>query len=164
MGTSTLKAVILIAVVAVGALVLRGAFPENVSEGIAPAPAGGATPRVGQSPSISPSNPPSPTQAAKLRKKRTTTQVLNGTDKTGFAGEWTLGLQADGWKTTDPHNGNTTEVTRIFYRPQYLAEAQAIKDDYFPTAELAEAGTSVPAEVEIQILLGADAPDAPPSG
>jgi hypothetical protein len=161
--TSTVKAVILIAVVVIGVLVLRSAFPDNASEGIAPAastpPATGLSP----TPDVSPPVPTTQSPTAKPRKNRTTVQFLNGTDKQGFAGEWTQALQADKWKATDPANGNTTENTRIFYRPDFLVEAQAIQQTYFPPATLEEAGTSVPAEVEVQVLLGADAPE-PPGG
>jgi hypothetical protein len=161
MATSTLKAVILVAVVVVGLVVLRGAFPDNVSEGIAPTPSGGPVQTTSPTPSVSSPAPTTPSATGNLRKNKTTIQVLNGTDKQGFAGEWSQALKSDGWKPTDPANGNTTETTTILYRPDFLAEAQALQETYFPTAQLDEAGASVPAEVEVQILLGGDAPAAP---
>jgi hypothetical protein len=164
MATSTLKAVILVAVVVVGVLVLRSAFPDNVSEGISPVASSPTSPTASPTPTISPSPSPSPAPDRNPRKKRTTVQVLNGTDTDFFAATWSEVIKADGWKLSDPccENGPTTQTTTIFYRPQFLVEAQALQNAFFPRAALEEKSDIDPAAVKVQILLGADAPEPSP--
>lgn len=165
MGTSTVKAVILAAVVVLGALIVRSAFPENVSEGIIPPPSGSSpTTTLSPSPSISPSPSPTPSPERNPRKKKTTVQVLNGTDIDFFAATWTDLIKKDGWKVIPPANGDTSQTTTIFYLPDFLIEAQALQQEFFPTAVLEEATSLEPQAVRVQILLGADAPSPSPAG
>lgn len=163
MATSTLKAVILIAVIVVGVITIRNGFPENVSDDVAPAAT--ATPAQNvQSPSPTTTFSPSPTEARQPRKGRTTVQVLNGTDIDFFAATWTDVLKADGWGVATPTNAPTTQNTTILHRPAFLVEAEAIQAAFFPEAVVEEAPGSMPDGVQVQVVLGSNAPSPTPTG
>src|SRR6266545_3307175 len=79
--TSTLRAVILIAAIAIGIVVIKSAFPENASQTITTIPPGGKTTTT----TTTPSGTTSPSPSTKPRVKGVTVQVKNGTSTTGLA-------------------------------------------------------------------------------
>ncbi len=154
LATSTLRALILVAAVVLGVFVLVKAFPENASS-ITGAPQSTpqertpATQRPAQRPTRTP--PPSPTYEARL-------WVLNGTDRTGFAAEMTQRLEADGYNSSkEPANAPETERTVIYYREEFSADARYIRRKFFQGAELKPALPTLAENVDIEVILGADA-------
>jgi hypothetical protein len=159
--TSTLRAVILVAVVVLGVLGLTKLFPTNASIGVTPSATGVTNPSTTLSPSASASNSPSPTRKPK-KNNRVTVLVLNATTQTGLAADTTTTLQNDNYKTKTPSDflGPDQDVTIVYYQPDFLPEAQKLKDKFFPTARLEVAPASVPADVDIEVVLGADVAEA----
>ena len=148
MASSTLKAVILVAVVVVGVVLLRNAFPESTG-----APIGSATGTISPSQSVSPSVTPS---ASARPPAQVRVQVLNGTTVLGLAADVTITLRADGYKTGVPQNAPTTNKTTVYYQDGYQADAEALAAKRFPGARIRKAPGSVPVRINIQVVLGKD--------
>jgi hypothetical protein len=149
MASSTLKAVILVAVVVVGVILLRGAFPESTGEPIGAGTSGSPTPGQSGSPSASASTSVRPNSAIRV-------QVLNGTTVIGLAADVTITLRADGYKTAGADNAPTTNKTVLYYQEGYQADAQALAEKRFPGARVRPAPGSVPKRINIQVILGKD--------
>jgi hypothetical protein len=150
MASSTLKAVILVAVVVVGVILLRNGFPESTG-----APIGAGT----SSSSTSPGQSGSPTASASASvrpPKEVRVQVLNGTSVGGLAADVTIVLRGDGYKTAGQGNAPTTNKTTVYYQEGYQAEAQELAQKRFPGARVRPAPDSVPKRVNIQVILGQD--------
>jgi hypothetical protein len=149
--SSTLKAVILVAVVVVGVILLRGAFPESTG---APIGAGSST---GTSSSPGGSVSPSVSASASLRPEGTIrVQVLNGTSVLGLANDVTIVIRGDGYKTSNPDNAPTANKTIVYYQDGYKADAEALAEKRFPGARVRAAPGSVPKRINIQVILGED--------
>jgi hypothetical protein len=149
--------VILVAAVVLGLLVLRSAFPENSSVGIvngSPKPTKTGTPST--TPSVSPSSSvhSSPTPAGKI--KGVVVVVLNGTSKAGLAASASQSLQSAGYKVLTPGNAPSTAQTTIYYRSDSRAHAALMKEQFFPFAVVKPAPSSVPDNVQLELILGAD--------
>jgi hypothetical protein len=158
MATSTLRALILAGLVIVGLLGLTKLFPSNASIGVTPTPSHASITPTTVNPSGSPTGTPSPT--AKPRKNsKVTVLVLNATPRTGLAAGYTDQLKGDGYKTKTPadYPGEDQDVTIIYYQPGFQPEAQKLKDKFFRTGTLQQAPSSVPVDVDIEVVLGADA-------
>jgi LytR cell envelope-related transcriptional attenuator len=153
MATSTLRALILAALVVLGIVGLTKLFPQNESLGITGA--GGGSPKAGTSPTPS-GQSPSPTPSRKAKVKGVVVLVLNGTSRKGLAAEVSRTMENAGYKPKVPGNSKPTRRTIIYYRSDSLPEAQLIVRKYFPDALLKPAPASVPADVRVEILLGAD--------
>jgi hypothetical protein len=153
MATWTLKRIlILAAAVIVGLLVLRNGFPGNASQGItgtvSPAsPAATVTPRTTVA---------SPTPSRSPRIEGVVVLVLNGTDQTGLAADVGNTLEDEGYTVKDPGNAPNRQRTVIFYRENFQPEAELMREQFFPTAAVRPSGPSVPEDVELQLILGAD--------
>jgi LytR cell envelope-related transcriptional attenuator len=151
--TSTLRALLLAALVVLGVVGLTKLFPQNESLGIT-----GASPRsqVSGSPSPGSSVSPSPSSTRKPRVKGVVVLVLNGTSRKGLAAEVSSTLASAGYKMKVPRNAKATKRTIIYYRADSLPEAQLIFRKYFPDALLKPAPPSMPSGVLVEIVLGAD--------
>jgi LytR cell envelope-related transcriptional attenuator len=154
MATSTLRALILAALVVLGIVGLTKLFPQNESLGITGA--GGGSPKAGTSPSPSQGQSPSPTPSRKAKVKGVVVLVLNGTSRKGLAAEVSRTMENAGYKPKVPGNAKPTRRTIIYYRSDSLPEAQLILRKYFPDALLKPAPASVSADVRVEIVLGAD--------
>jgi LytR cell envelope-related transcriptional attenuator len=160
MATSTLRALILAALVVLGVIGLTKLFPQNASLGVT-----GGTPssKVTNSPSTTPSSTPSPTTSRNPKVKGVVVLVLNGTSRKGLAAEVSRTLSNAGYKLKVPGNAKATRRTTVYYRSDSLPEAQRIVQKYFPDALLKAAPASVPDDVRVEIILGADFAASSPS-
>jgi len=149
MASSTLKAVILVAVVVVGVVLLRNAFPESTGAPIGSGATGTTSPTPTGSPTVEPSASLHPAGQVRV-------QVLNGTTVLGLAADVTITLRADGYKTGVPQNAPTTNKTTIYYQDGYQANAEALAEKRFPGARIRKAPGSVPQRINIQVILGKD--------
>jgi hypothetical protein len=149
--TSTLRAVILVAAVALGALVIRNAFPENASRSITTLPPTG---KKTSPPSASPTAGASASPTAKPRVKGVTVQVLNGTSTTGLASTVTGQLKKAGYSMKTPGNVNTANKTTIYYQKGYKAEADYLKRRRLKDAVVAPAPSNFSAN--LTVVLGTD--------
>lgn len=157
MATSTLRALILVALVIFGLIGLTKLFPGNASLGVTPTASETQGPTTTVSPSVSPTESPSPTRNPR-RNSRVTVLVLNATSETGHAAEVSDRLQEAGYRTQDPKNfqGAEQDQTIVYYQADWLPEAVKMRDQFFPSARLEPAPSSVPSDVEIEVVLGAD--------
>jgi hypothetical protein len=155
MATSTLRGLILVALVVLGFLGLTKLFPQNTSLGVTPGSSSISTPHA---PGVSPSVSTSPTKSRKARPKgHVTVLVLNGTSKTGLAAVVRERLQGDGYKTKTPSNySQKIQTTIIFYQSGFLPEAQRLLRQRFAGSELKPAPASIPSDVDLEVILGAD--------
>jgi hypothetical protein len=158
--TSTLRALILAALVVLGVIGLTKLFPQNESLGITGSPQGSA---ATSSPSPTPTATPSPTASRRARVRGVVVRVLNGTSRKGLAAEVSGTLANAGYKPKVPGNARATRRTIVYYRADSLPEAQLIVQRYFPDAVLRAAPASVPDDVRVQIVLGADFVSGSPS-
>jgi hypothetical protein len=152
--TWTLKRIlILAAAVIVGLLVLRNGFPSNASQGIT----GTVTPTTPQATVSPPSTTsPSPTASRSPQIEGVVIVVGNGTDRDGLAAQVTQMLEDQGYTTKEPFTAPNRQRTTIFYTENFLPEAQLMKAEFFTSAVLRPAGPSVPEDVDLQLVLGAD--------
>jgi hypothetical protein len=166
--TSTLRAGILVAAAVLGVVVIRGAFPENASQGITGTPSPGTT-----TPSSNPSTSPTPSSSTTSRKalahSKTVVLVVNGAGRTGLAGSVTDILKAEHYKAREPTNAARTNTTTLFYRADSEPEAielQAFMVQRFGLQVAIEpAGGGFPTNIRLEVLLGKDmltAPTPPP--
>jgi hypothetical protein len=153
--TSTLRGLILVILVVLGMLGLTKLFPQNASLGVTP---GSTQTTTGPQPSVSPSVTPSPTKTRKARPKgQVTVLVLNGTTRNGLAALETDQLKNDGYKVKTPSNYTPKiQTTIIYYQFDSLPEAQRLQRQRFPGSELRPAPATIPADVDLEVILGAD--------
>lgn len=154
LATAALRFVLVIAALALGIFVLSKAFPSG--DEAAP---------------ITPSQPTEPTATGTTPSPEVTTepdapvthepseialQVLNGTEIGGLAADAAEVLEADGYDvvTVDDAQSKPYEVTEIFFKRAFEADAAALRDQYFPGAELQD--TAPDASVSITVILGED--------
>jgi hypothetical protein len=154
MTSSVLKAVILTVVVAMGIVLLRQAFPDNASQGLAGGSVRQPTTTSSPSPTGTPTSSPSPAETPQV--EGVVVQVLNGTTVTGLAAQVSQELTEAGYTVKSPSNSPNTQTTTVLYQPGLEVDAQFLLDTHFPGARLKKATRSVPANVEIQVVLGAD--------
>jgi hypothetical protein len=164
----TARVLIIVALIAAGAVVLAEGFPpESVS-------AGPGTPSESPSPTDQPSGTgtPTPTDAPTNGPKPNTTGVsfmtLNGTTVAGLAGAAQEVLVADGYvKAQEADNSPTQGVasTTVYYRTgageqQNKADAQYVAEKYFDGAQVRELSTLyddvAPKSASIVIVVGED--------
>jgi hypothetical protein len=159
LATSTLRAVVLIAVLVAGVVVLANAFDRNESESVTPTP--------GRTTSVSPTGPDATTTAGVTPPTTTpppsppvegiVVKVLNGTNTTGLAGSTSDTLSQEGYTILEPGNSEVRDQTTLFYRADSEAAAQGLKQRFFPTAVLEIADPAVfGTEANVTVILGAD--------
>lgn len=159
MATSTLRAIVLIAVLVAGVVVLANAFDRNESESVTPTPTGTSSvsptsPGATSSPSVSPTTT-SPTASPPV--EGVVVKVLNGTNTTGLARSTSDTLAQEGYTILEPGNAEVRDQTTLYYRADSEAAAQGLKQRFFPTAVLEIADPAVfGTEANVTIILGAD--------
>jgi hypothetical protein len=157
--TSTLRALILAALVVLGVIGLTKLFPQNASLGITGAEPGST---VTSSPTSSPGTP-TPTATRRARVRGVVVRVLNGTNRKGLAAEVSGTLANAGYKLKVPGNAKAARRTIVYYRADSLPEAQLMVRRYFPDAVLRPVPAAVPDDIRVQIVLGADFVSGSPS-
>jgi len=156
MATSTLRGLILVALVVLGILGLTKLFPQNTSLGVTPAASTTTGPPGGHSPSPSPSTSPSATRKARPKSK-VTVQILNGTRRNGLAALITARLRDDGYKTVLPGDYSPKVAqTIIFYQSNSLPEAQRLQRQRFTAAILKPAPATLSSNIDLQVVVGQD--------
>jgi hypothetical protein len=159
MATSTLRAIILVAAVVIGILLIGQAFGS--SSGLAlransPSPSASASTSPSPSPSVS-SRPPL-TKATAV--KGVPVQVLNGTSVDGLAAVVALRLKKQGYSIGDASVANAAvhDVTRtiIYYAKGARPLAAYMQQHYLHGAQLKPAGTLFKAQVKLTVLVGTD--------
>jgi hypothetical protein len=146
LATTTLRALILVAAVALGAVMIGRAFPEGGSHVIRAM----ATPSATPSPHTRRSSRPSP------RVRGVVVLVLNGTNETGLAGEYTTKLENLGYSKKVPGNAPLTSRTTIYYRKQFVSDARYIRKKLFRVAVLKPAPSTVDPTVDVEVIIGND--------
>jgi hypothetical protein len=155
MATSTLRGLILVALVVLGVLGITKLFPQNVSLGVTP----GATKTLSPTPpGPSSSVSSSPTKSRKPRPKgQVTVQVLNGSTKNFLAAQVSETLRQDGYNVKSAGNYNPKIATTIiYYQSDLLPEAQRLQRQRFQGSELMLAPATLSADIDLQVILGAD--------
>lgn len=162
MGTSTLRFVIIVALVVGGVLLINQAFPVLGSSGGGTIPNGGPgvspTPSTSPSPSKPPKTSPSP-QVVGVR-----IAVFNGTSVSGLAADTltTITKKYGMVAAQDPADApSDVAQTTLYYRsPADEVEAQFLADDFFKSLDVQisrlEPGTDVSRDVQVAIYLGND--------
>jgi LytR cell envelope-related transcriptional attenuator len=156
-GTSSLRAVILAAAVALGIFGLAKAFPENVSKTLTST--SGTTPSTtaSQSPSATPKTLPPTHHKKKPKTRGVTVQVLNGSGTPLLALQTTESItNMDlGFKLLTPGNATRINVTTIYYTSGFKASAAYLASKVFPSATL-KLTTSSTFSASLTVVLGAD--------
>jgi hypothetical protein len=155
MATSTLRGLILVALVALGFLGLTKLFPQNTSLGVTPGSSSITSP---QSPGVTPSASTSPSRTRKARAKgQVTVLVLNGTTKNFFGAQVSQSLKDDGYKVKDPQTySKRIQTTIIYYQSDSLPEAQRLQRQRFQGSELRPAPATLSSDIDLEVILGAD--------
>ena len=155
MGTSTLRAIILVAAVVLGVVALKKAFPVNASQDVVT-----ARPKVhvSPSPSVSPTpSRPSPSPSVSPQITGVTVKVLNGTAKVGLATSTTQTLQSAGYKVQLPGDQRPSiAATIVYYKAAFKNAATYLQQHYFPRAQLKVAPTSLSSTADVTVILGSD--------
>ena len=154
LATSTLRALILVAAVVLGVVVLRGAFPGTDSTLASGEPSPAPTRTTPSPKRTTPS--PAKTTPRKPKVQGVVVQVLNGTSTTGLAASASETLQQAGYTLESPGNASSVATTTIYFRQANKVDAEFLRDNHFPDAVLKPATPAVPPEVMIQVVLGSD--------
>ncbi len=153
LATAALRFVLVIAALALGVFVLSKAFPSG--DQAAP-----ITPTQPISPATETTPPPEVTTEPEApvthEPGEIALQVLNGTNVGGLAADAAEILETDGYdvRTVDDAQSKPYEVTEIFFKRAFEADAAVLRDQYFPGAELQD--TAPDAQVSITVILGED--------
>ena len=151
MATSTVRALILAGLVVLGVVGLTKVFPANSSAGIVTT----SPTTTKASPKPSPST--SPTRQRKGKIKGVVVLVLNATDRSGIAADLGAVLKDAGYNVLSTQNAPTTRAdTVVYYRADSQPEAKRLANKYTPNAKVLPAPAGVPANVRVEVVLGAD--------
>jgi serine/threonine protein kinase len=136
----------------------------DLGPGIRPLPATHTSPRPSPTPSSSrsPSPSASPSPLPSPQVEGVTVLVLNGTQTAGLATDAASLLESAGFTTAPPGNVSQTELTTIYYRPEYEVDARYIGGRFFPVARILPGTNAEPSDVHIVVILGDDYVQAPP--
>lgn len=161
MATSTLRFIIIVALVVGGVVLIDQAFPKAATGGQTVPGGGGPVLSPTPSPTTTPTKTPAPPQEPDL--VGVNVAVFNGTSVSGLAGSTAEDLQKKYGmvpiQVTDAPS--PVSVTTIYYRnPNSEDEATYLATKYFksidPKIARLEPGTDVDKDVEIAIYLGND--------
>lgn len=154
LATAGLRALLVIAALALGIFVLSKAFPSGGEA--APITPTQTTPPPATGTSPAPDVTTEPQEPATNEPGDIRIQVLNGTDISGLAESTGEALQDDGYdvQTFGDAQNKPYEVTEIFYKRRFEADAAVLRDTYFPGAELMD--TAPDAQVDVTVIIGED--------
>jgi len=160
--TSTLRFVVIVALVVGGVFVITRAFPEPV----VPGTGGGGGATGSPTPSTSPTEPPKETPSPQIAG--VVLGVYNGTSVALLAATTATKLEQKYGYSVPVQPGHVGDaptkpvaVTTLFYRTtQDKVEAQALANNFFKGLDVQiqklEAGTGIPKDVQVAIYLGND--------
>ena len=154
LATAALRGLLVAAALALGFFVLSKAFPSGDTT---PTSTPGGQQETTAVPPVSPSPSEVPTRNVPETKdpSEITVQVLNGTDISGLASDTAQILEEAGYQISTIADAATSyEVTTIFHVPKRKADAQLLRDAFFPGAVLEVAGDDI--KVDITVNVGAD--------
>ncbi len=170
MNAGTARILIIVALVAVGAVVLANGFDDETASSSASSapPTSPASP--GTSPSTSATASPSdePASTPSPNTGEIGVVVLNGTGVPGLAATAQDMLESEGYTTPmDPANAPQAgvEVTTVYFRPgenaeQNKADAAYISETFFPGSKVAKLGSTfddlVVDSVTVTVVVGDD--------
>lgn len=144
-----------------GVLALIAAIPLvfTGNNNKAPKPIARETARPSLSPSPSLSISPSPTPSIHS-PSQITVSVLNGSGRSGLARRTALQVRAAGYVVKDDDIGNAaaTKVSTIYFQPAFEAEALALQRRFSGFTQVRPATRTVPANVMLAMIIGADYP------
>lgn len=158
LGTATLRAILVIAAVAVGFFVLSKAFPgaSPATAPVPPSPPAGETTGPTESPTDG-GTPETPEETDTPQIRGVTVQILNGTAEDGLAASYEEQLKNLGYRVPTVGNANQAyETSQIFFHKDYRADAQYLRREVLNQAQLERASNNVE-EVNITVVLGDDA-------
>ena len=157
MGTSSLRAVILAAAVALGIFGLAKAFPENASKTLTATSSTTPPPGATHTPSPTPKTLPPTHHKKKPKTRGVTVQVLNGSGTPLLALQTTESItNMDlGFKLLTPGNATRTSLTTIYYKSGFRASAAYLASKVFPDAAL-KLTTSSTFTASLTVVLGSD--------
>lgn len=143
--------VVIITVVAFGG---RDRMPKTSTAPTTPAT------RSGGSPSATPATAPSPTPTPAVRSpSQITVAVLNGSGRTGIAHRTADQATAAGYQVKKVGNTDAAaRVSTIYYRPGFQAAAKALQRRFPGFTQVKPAGSGVPSDVMITMVIGEDYP------
>ena len=163
--TAALRAVLVVAALALGVFILSKMLPTG---GPGPAAPGEGAVQTEEPPAEEPAaeetTAPQPGKTAQPRDpSKVEVQVLNATGISGLASDTAEILEAQGYKivTVDDAEGEHDRTT-IFYHPKSKADAEVLKQNYFPMAALEESAPDT--EVAITVVLSQDYADQQEGG
>lgn len=176
MNLGTARILVVVALVAVGAVVLARGFEPQPATGAAPTvtptPSDSVTPSQTPTGSETPTPTGGPTDGPEPNTTGVTFMSLNGTSVAGLAGAAQEMLEADGYvKAADADNSPTQGVstTTVYYQTgddeqQNKADAGYVAETYFDGAQTGRLSPVyddfVPASASIVIVVGEDFADA----
>lgn len=161
-GTSTLRFVIIVALVVGGVLLINQAFPVLGSSGGGTIPNGGPGVSPTSTPTTPPPKPPKTSPSPQVVGVRIA--VFNGTSVSGLAADTltTITKRYGMVAAQDPADApSDVAQTTLYYRsPADEVEAQFLADDFFKSLDVQisrlEPGTDVSRDVQVAIYLGND--------
>jgi LytR cell envelope-related transcriptional attenuator len=157
--TAALRAALVLAAVILGVFVLSKAFPTG----------GQAAPVVPEEPvtTPSPTTPPATEDQGggggggggaqeQHDPSDIRIQILNGTDVSGLAADTEVMLEEEGYRvpTVADAANKPVERTTIAFKRAFRADAEALRDRFFPDAQLETAAPD--ADADITVTLGVD--------
>jgi len=161
--TSTLRGILLVVAVAVGALMISQGFSSSTSSALtAPPPSPSPSPTVSTPPAS-----PSPTTQGGLTHKEAvqgvSIQVLNGTKVNGLGGVVADRLRGKGYKIYAVSNAgkSTYATTIIYYEKGQKNRGEYMEQHYLQGAQVKAAGNLFTAPVQLTVIVGSD--QSPPS-
>ena len=166
MATAALRAGLVVAALALGFFVLSKAFPSGGGADVPSTPAGETTITAsptepadtggGEQPGGNQGDGGNGTGGEARPPGRVQLQVLNGTDIAGLASDTQTVLEEAGYRVLSIGDAQSKpyEVTVISYLKAARADAEALREQFFPGAELEQAAPN--AQVEVTVIVGED--------
>jgi hypothetical protein len=155
LATAALRGLLVAAALALGLFVLSKAFPSG--DGAPVTTPGEQQETVTTLPSApaSPTGKPPRTAPQPKDPSEITLQVLNGTDVSGLASDTAEVLEEAGYQISTIADAETSyEVTTLFHKRKSKADAELLRDAFFPGAALEVAEDDI--KVDITVNIGAD--------
>jgi hypothetical protein len=176
--TSTIRFVLIAALVVGGIFVMNQAFPDGATADggtVAPVPDEGGAGPTGETGATPPTGPTGetaggPADVPEPQIDGVVIAVFNTTDVPGLAQELQDELVAEGYEAPgEPGNADFSQNSRIFFRtPGDEADAEYIANEYFGRYDITPAklqpGSDLDREVQVAIYIGNDYAADQPAG